>query len=355
MRIALLCPLWERVPPPAYGGIEAVVGLLADGLVERGHEVTLYASGDSLTTARLRAVHPRSLRSDPEVVNHQFYDWLNVVTCVEEAGEFDIVHNHAGELPMLLAGIQPTPMLTTSHGPPIADGGVIYDRYVGYYNTISRAAKEGLPDRGYVGVVYNAIDVASFPYTEQKDDYLLFLSRISPEKGPQHAIEAARRLGRRLVIAGKVDRVDEQFFAEEIEPQIDGRSVVYFGEADARQKRELFARASCLLHPITWPEPFGLVMAEAMACGTPVIAFRRGSAPELVVDGQTGYVVDDVDEMAAAVRELGRIAPLQCREHVARRFDIPQMVDGYLAVYQRILAGRAGPASDGQAFEPLAG
>lgn len=340
MKIALLCPLWERVPPPAYGGIEAVVSLLAEGLVERGHEVSLYASGDSLTAAELRAIHPTSLRTDPAVEHPNFFEWSNIFRCAREAAEFDVVHNHAGELPMLLARYLPTPMLTTSHGPPFSDAGLIWQEYVGYYNTISRAAKEGLPDRRYLGVVYNAVDVASFPYVEEKDDYLLFLGRISPEKGTHYAIEVARRLKRRLIVAGKVDKVDREYWDEEIEPQIDGELVTYFGEADAEQKRALYGKASVLLHAVTWPEPFGLVMAEAMACGTPVIAFAKGSIPEVVADGQTGFVVDTVDEMADAVTQLGRIDPRACREHVERNFDIPQMIDGYVAAYERVLAER---------------
>lgn len=347
MRIALLCPLWERVPPPAYGGIEAVVSLLAEGLVERGHRVTLYASGDSITAAELRSVHPRSLRTDAEVVNPHLLDWSNAFLCAREASRFDLIHNHAGELPMLLAEFVRTPMLTTSHGPKIANGELIWETYAGHYNTISRAAKEGLPNRGYLGVVYNAVDVASFPFSEGKDDYLLFLSRISPEKGTHHAIELARRLGRRLVIAGKVDRLDREYFAAQVEPQIDGGLIQFFGEADAQQKRELFVRARALLHPITWPEPFGLVMAEAMACGTPVIALDRGSAPEVVAHGETGYVVRDVDEMAEAVLLLDRIDPRRCREHVAAHFDVPQMVDGYLTLYERILSGQATSDLDG--------
>jgi len=353
LRIALLCPLWERVPPPAYGGIEAVVSLLAEGLVERGHQVTLYASGDSITSAELRAVYPRSLRTDPGVVNPHYYDWSSVFLCAREAHRFDVIHNHAGELPMLLAEFLPTPMLTTSHGPCIPDTDLIWGSYKGYYNTISRAAKTGLPDRGYLGVVYNAVDVASFPYSEDKDDYLLFLSRISPEKGTHHAIEVARRLRRRLIIAGKVDRVDREYFAEQVEPKIDGQLVQFVGEADAQQKRELFVRASCLLHPVTWPEPFGLVMAEAMACGTPVVAFSQGSVPELVVHGETGYVVRDVDEMADAVGLLDRIDRRRCREHVARNFDVPQMIDGYVALYERIITGEAKASLVDRLEEPL--
>lgn len=331
-----------------------MVGLLADGLIERGHQVTLYASADSLTSAELRTVCPSSLRTVPGIVNPQFYEWRNVALCLSEAGGFDLVHNHAGELPMLLANLIRTPMLTTSHGPKLADSDHVWETYAGYFNTISCAAKVGLPDRGYVGVVYNAVDVASFPYVEEKDDYLLFLSRISPEKGTHHAIEVARRTGRRLIVAGKVDRVDQQYFAEEIEPRLDGQQIKFVGEADAESKRHLFAHARCLLHPITWPEPFGLVMAEAMACGTPVVAFGQGSVPELVVHERTGYVVHELDGMVEAVTQVHKIDPRDCREHAARLFDVPQMVDGYVAVYQRILSGRARLDDEGSARQAIA-
>ena len=339
MRIAQLCPLWETVPPPAYGGIESVVTHLTEELVRRGHEVTLFAAGNSRTTAELRAVVACNLRAMPDLHFPHFYEWVHVAAALRCAEEFDVIHNHHGELAMAFSAFCPTPMLTTNHGPLIPDAGLVWDQYQGYYNTISHAAKVGLPDRNYLGVVYNGIDIESFPFRTEKEDFLLFLSRISPEKGPHHAIEVARALGRQLLIAGKVDRVDREYFAKEIEPRIDGRQIVFLGEADARLKRDLFARATCLLHPITWPEPFGLVMVEAMACGTPVIVFRRGSAPEIVIDSETGFVVDSLDQMIAAVDQLHHISPHRCREHVASRFSVSQMVDGYEALYRRICAG----------------
>ncbi|MBI2942096.1 MAG: glycosyltransferase family 4 protein [Chloroflexi bacterium] len=339
MRIAVLCPLWEQVPPPAYGGIEAVVSLLADELVHRGHEVTLFASGDSVTRATLCAVVDRSLRTSTGLANPQFYEWASIASAFVRASDFDVIHNHCGEPAMLFAAFSPRPVLTTCHGPLIVDSQVIWERYTGYYNTISRAAKEGLPDRNYLGVVYNGIDVESFPFCGEKEDFLLFLSRISPEKGTHIAIDVARVLGQRLVLAGKVDRVDQEYYEREIEPRIDGDLVRYVGEADASQKRSLFSRARCLVHPITWPEPFGLVMAEAMACGTPVVAFRRGAAPELIHHGETGFVVDDFDACCEAIRQVHHISPHRCREHVATRFGVSQMVDGYEALYQRLADG----------------
>lgn len=338
MRIAQLCPLWEPVPPPAYGGTELIVSLLTEELVRLGHEVTLFASGDSTTSARLCATLPRSLRSNPQITDPLPYEWTHAALSLKNAGQFDIIHNHAGEIAMLCANLISTPMLTTCHGPLSSDKTIIWDNYPGYYNTISRSAKLGMPDRNYLGVVYNAIDVDSFPYSEDKDDFLLFLSRMSPQKGPEFAIEVAHRLGKRLLMAGKIDPYwDGDFFAREIQPLIDGHQVKYLGEADARLKRELYSRASCLLLPITWEEPFGLVIIEAMACGTPVVAFDRGSARELILHGITGYIASDLDDMTRCVTEVNDINHRRCREHVRAHFRVDRMVREYLALYDTIL------------------
>ncbi len=341
MKIAQISPLWERVPPPGYGGTEAVVHALTEGLVAHGHEVVLFASGDSLTTAELRAAFPRSLRTAGDIADPRPYDWLHVASALAEAGEFDIIHNHAGELAMAMSHLVPTPMLTTMHCLITPDTRIVWEHYTGFYNTVSRASRRTIPEgitRGnYVGAVYNGIDTASFPFQANKEDHLLFLSRIAPEKGAHLAIAVARKLGLPLLMAGKVDRVDRRYFQEAIEPLIDGEQMRYVGEVSREQAKELFAAARALLLPIVWEEPFGLVMPEAMATGTPVIAFRRGAAPELVVDGETGFLVHDVDEMAAAVRKLDRIDPLRCRQHVEENFDTARMVEAYVATYERVL------------------
>ncbi len=340
MRILQVAPLAERVPPIRYGGTEAVVGLLTDGLVRAGHEVVLWASGDSLTLAELRSVYLHGLRLDPAVADPHPYEWVHAVEAIKDAGEFDIIHNHEGEQVMALAGLTDVPMLTTMHCLIEPDSKFVWERYQGFFNTISRAERATIPPLEgprFAGVVYNAIDVASFPFRADKDDYMLSIGQIASIKGPHFAVEVARRLGMRLVISGKIDPHNRQYFAETIEPYIDGKQIQFVGEV-GYEKRALYANARCLLVPICWEEPFGLVMAEAMACGTPVIAFNRGAAPELVVDGETGYIVRDVDEMTEAVGRLDRLDPYRCRQHVEEHFDAPVMVQRYLEVYRRILA-----------------
>jgi len=345
MRILQVAPLAERVPPPAYGGTEAIVSLLADGLVRRGHDVVLRASGDSITLARLRSVYPRSLRTAADIQAVVPYELVHIAEALRDARDFDLVHNHAGEMLMAFAGLIDVPMLTTTHGILTPDNRFIWEHYNGFYNTISWSQAKGyvgLHGPQFAGVVHNAIDVQTYPFRADKEDFLLCLARVSPEKGTHLAIEAARRLSMPLIIAGKVDAVDRAYFEAMVEPQIDGRLVRFLGEADAQEKRDLYARARCLLAPIEWEEPFGLVMPEAMATGTPVIAFARGAAPEIIVDGETGFLVDDVDGMVEAVRHVGEIDPRRCRSYVEERFDAPVMVDGYLDVYERILESALG-------------
>jgi len=341
MRILQLAPLWEAVPPPAYGGTEAVVSLLTEELVARGHDVTLAASGDSRTSADHLVTYQRSLRRADDLQDRNPYDWMHVSTALQHAGDFDIVHNHAGELPMAMSHLTRTPFLTTMHCLFTDDTRFVWERYCGAYNTISRSQRCLMPELDgparFAGHVYNGIDVESFPFQAEKGDDLLFLSRVAPEKGPQHAIEVAKRLGARLILAGKVDDYDRRFFEEVVRDLIDGDQIVFFGEADAEQKRELYRTAKCLLMPLAWDEPFGLVMPEAMVCGTPVVAFRRGSAPELIDHGTTGYVVDTVDEMVDAVRNIGSIDPYACRAHVAARFSPAIMTESYLRLYEHIV------------------
>ena len=338
MRIAIISPLDMRVPPVAYGGTELVVSLLTEGLVERGYDVTLFASGESITKAKLEPGCPRCVRGSNQ--NPQILNMLNTVNCLQQANKFDIIHNHTLFEGMATAGLVKTPMLTTLHGNIETDWRLMFERYAGWYNTISWACKGRLPEKDrFAGVVYNAIDVPSFPFNpSQREPHLLFLSRICLEKGTHLAIEVAKRCGRRLVIAGNVDIPDEDYFRTTVLPHVDGDQIKYIGEADYECKRDLLAAAHCLLAPITWPEPFGLFMIEAMACGTPVIAFNNGAVPEVVRDEETGFVVDNLEEMVQAVDYVGEIDPRQCREHVERHFSASRMVNDYVKAYNKILS-----------------
>ena len=344
MRILQIAPLLERVPPPAYGGTEVIVSALADGLVDAGHEVILWASGDSITKAQLRSVYGQSIRSDPDIIDRQPYELAHFAAALSCANDFDIVHNHAGEAVMAFADLVKTPMLTTMHCLINADTRIIWDHYRGYYNTISRAQESAvphLPNARSLGYVHNAIDVASFPFRDRKDDYLLFLSRISADKGAHLAIEIARKAGRRLVMAGKVDRADRHYFETAVEPLL-GQGVEFVGEADFELKRDLYSRAAGVILPLLWEEPFGLVFIEAMACGTPVISYNRGAAPEIIVDGVTGFLVEDAAGMLSAIDRLPAIDPQECRRHVENNFDNPVMVGRYLELYERICGVRSG-------------
>ncbi len=346
MRILQLAPLWEAVPPPAYGGTEAVVSVLCEELVRRGVSVTLWASGDSCTTARLRSAYPCSLRKAEDLKDPWPYDWMHVALALREAGDFDLVHNHAGELAMAMSHLVDVPMLTTMHCLTTEDTRFVWDRYQGWYNTISHAQRAKMPQVAggkFAGTVHNAVDVESFPFSDNKEDYLLFLSRIAPEKGAHLAVEVARRLGMRLVMAGKVDRADLDYYETVVRPLIDGKLVAFLGEADATLKRELYQRARCLILPLCWEEPFGLIMCEAMACGTPVVAFRRGAASEIIADGETGFLVKDVDGMVAAVRRVERIDSARCRQHVTEHFSPRVIADCYLELYGKVLAKSVRP------------
>lgn len=339
MRIAMIAPLEIRVPPVAFGGTELVVSLLTEELVRRGHDVTLFASGDSVTAARLVSVCPRALWGtgrESEILN-----LLNVVTCLRQEDQFDIIHNHNERVGMAMAGLVKTPVLTTIHNNYAGDQLLLFANYQGWYNNISLSAKLQLPEKErFAGVIYNPIDVDSYPFNDgEREPHLLFLSRMCQEKGPHLAIKVAKRLGRRLVLAGNCwDSAHEEYFRAKVLPEVDGDQIQYVGEADYFQKRELMSNAYCLLAPITWSEPFGLFMAEAMACGTPVVAFNRGAAAEVVSNGETGFVVENLDEMTEAVERIHELDPLRCREHVRRIFGVSTVVDDYLAAYELVLS-----------------
>ncbi|MBD2269935.1 glycosyltransferase family 4 protein [Anabaena sp. FACHB-1391] len=341
MKIAQVSPLWERVPPPAYGGIELVVSLLTDELVRRGHEVTLFASGDSLSLAKLVSVHPRALRLDPTIKEPGIYEMLLLGLVYEQAENFDIIHSHVGLGSLVYANLVKTPTVHTLHGIFTPDNEKIFKYGKKQpYVSISNSQQEPRLGLNYVDTVYNGIDVSSYEFYPQPTEppYLAFLGRMSPEKGPHLAIEIAQKTGWRLKIAGKVDVVDMEYFTQKIKPHIDGKQIEYLGEANHIQKNALMGGAYATLFPITWREPFGLVMVESMASGTPVIAMRLGSTREVIVNGETGFLCNNVEE---CINSLDRVADLNryaCRQYVEENFSVQKMTDGYEVVYQKLIA-----------------
>jgi glycosyltransferase involved in cell wall biosynthesis len=340
MKIAQIAPLWERVPPPAYGGIELVVGLLTDELVARGHEVTLFASGDSITTAQLESVNDQALRLDPDIREYDVYDMLNLGRVYGKAHEFDIIHSHIGCAALNYAKLCKTPTVHTLHGIFTRDNSKMYAYAQEQpYISISNSQREASLDLNYIATVYNSIRVNDHHFFAQPDTpaYLAFLGRMSHEKGPQQAIEIAHRVGIPLKMAGKVDPVDEKFFNEQVAPQVDGKFIQFLGEANHHQKNNLMGRALATLFPITWREPFGLVMIESMAAGTPVIGINMGSVAEVIADGLSGFVCNSVDECVAAMAKIHTISRQDCRDYVSRKFGVQVMTDGYEDVYHQVL------------------
>jgi glycosyltransferase involved in cell wall biosynthesis len=339
MRIAVIAPPWYPVPPSGYGGIEWVVSLLADGLTERGHEVTLFAPPGSETEAELvpplREIPPEELIGDP------WYEAAHAVSFYERGEGFDILHDHTGPVGASIGAMSDCPTVHTLHGPFTDQTRMLYRRIARrhWFVAISESQRSmGPPNLRWAGVVYNGIPMDRYSLQEDKEDFLLFLGRADEEKAPHLAIEAARRAGRRLVMCVTTKNEREQtYWAEQVGPLL-SEDVEVKGECDQSQKADLLGRAAALLFPIQWPEPFGLVMTEAMACGTPVVAWRNGSVPEVVADGVTGFIVESVEEMAAAVDRVGELDPGAMRAWVEQRFSADAMVAGYERVYQQVLA-----------------
>jgi glycosyltransferase involved in cell wall biosynthesis len=340
VRIALIAPPWYRVPPSGYGGIEWVVALLADGLTDRGHEVTLFAPPGSETEAEL--VPPLAEVPPQEVIGDPWYEAAHAVPAYDRADEFDLLHDHTGPVGASIGAMSEAPTVHTLHGPFTDQTTMLYRRIARrhWFVAISeRQRSMGPPNLRWAGVVYNGIPVDRYPLRADKGDYLFFLGRADEEKAPHLAIEAARKAGRRLVLCVTTKNEREQtYWAEMVEPIL-GDDVEVHGECDQEQKTRLLAGAAALLFPIQWAEPFGLVMTEAMACGTPVVAWRNGSVPEVVADGETGFIVASVEEMAAAVDRVGALDPQVLRARVQERFSAEAMVAGYERAYERALAG----------------
>ena len=342
MRIAILAPPWFPVPPSGYGGIEWVVAILADALTEAGHDVTLFASGDSRTRAKLSYVYadaPRRLigRSQPEL--------LHVLSCYARADEFDVINDHTGMLGAVLGATVATPVVHTVHGPLEGEPGAVYELInqvapqVGLIS-ISLNQRKPKPHLNWVANCHNALDFSVYPFKPYRGDYLLFLGRLSPDKGAHRAVAVAIETGLPLKIAGKMqDPKEVTYFKELVEPHL-VNGIEYLGEVSHGEKVELLQHARATLFPIEWEEPFGLVMIESMACGTPVIATRWGAVPEVIEHGCSGIIVDDYRIIPAALDEADQLDPHDIRKYVEREFSPERMVRDYIGAYEAIIEQR---------------
>jgi glycosyltransferase involved in cell wall biosynthesis len=340
LKIAQISPLVERVPPKKYGGTERVIHALTEELVRRGHQVTLYASGNSISSAKLFSVYPRSLR---EIKIKKLYGLndltlLNIGTAYKMQDQFDIIHDHNGVYSLAVANFSKTPVVMTIHGPFTTT-----NRHL--YNTLNKVSLVAISKSqvvtapkmaNIVGVVYNGLKLDDYPFAEVSDDYLLYVGRISLEKGTHFAIEVAQELSLPLVIAAKLDESDMSYFNEFVGPSL-SEDIKWVGEVTESERNKLMSKAKCLLHPVTWREPFGLTMIEAMACGCPVVAFNKGSIPEIVINNETGFVVFDIEEMIDAVMRIGQIDRKLCRNYALKNFNERVMTDNYEEIYSKIL------------------
>jgi glycosyltransferase involved in cell wall biosynthesis len=342
LRIAMLAPPWITVPPPGYGGVESVVDSLTEALVRRGHAVTLFCAPGSKSIAK---VVPLLEVSHPDEIERSLYEADHVARAFElidgasGGNRFDLVHDHCGFTSLAMADRLRTPLVHTLHGQFTAQTGAFYARHghKGALIAISRAQLAGAPaGLRPLAVIPNPIAVTNWPLQPKKDDYLLWVGRMTADKGPHRAIEAARLAGRPLVLAGVVQPGQRAFFEREVVPHVDGKAVRFVGEVTGARKRSLFSRASALLMPIRWEEPFGMVMIEALAGGTPVIAFDEGAVPEVIVDGKTGFIVADEVAMAAAVPHLADISPTDCRAWVVDHCDVDTVAAAYESAYRSV-------------------
>ena len=342
MRIALVAPFDEPVPPRAYGGAEVVIANLANQFVQLGHDVYLLASGDSTAPGNLLPVFAKSVRHREKMVNRRELYWqtgmAHIVSLLQETS-LDIVHNHLGWRLLPFSGLIGLPMVTTLHGPLHDEGQRSYyapfkqDNFV----SISKNQRKGMPSLHFVANIYNGVDLDSFQIGDKPRKYLAFLGRISPEKGILEAIRVAQTAHLPLIIAAKVDTVDQDYFHAEIEPLIDGRQIRFIGEINQRQKTAFLQQTIALLMPIQWEEPFGLVSIEAMASGTPVLGFNRGSLPEIIQNGVNGYLCTDIANMAQRVTDARRLDPRSCRAVVEQKFSARRMALQYLRTYEHLV------------------
>jgi glycosyltransferase involved in cell wall biosynthesis len=341
MRVAVIAPVWFAVPPTGYGGIELVVSLLADGLVDAGHDVTLFASGGSRSKAKI--VSPMSEPPIPADLGNPWYDALHALDSYLQVDDFDIVSDHAGIMGPVCGAMRrgDPPVVHTLHGPWTEQNRPLYSllSHQVHLVAVSDAQRAANLDVPYAGTVHNGIDVSVYPYREDKDDCLVYIGRANTDKGPKEAITIARRAGRTLrMILKRGEPAERAYFENEVEPMLSSDVELYENVTHA-EKVELLGKSCAMIFPIRWPEPFGLVMTEAMACGTPVITTNWGAAPELVDDGVTGFRRDSEDDLVEMVGAIGSLDPAACRKRVVDLFSGEAMVQGYEAVFQQVISG----------------
>jgi glycosyltransferase involved in cell wall biosynthesis len=334
MHIGMISPIAWRTPPRDYGPWERVVSLLTEGLLSAGINVTLFATADSVTKATLHAICPKGYEEDPEIMP-KVWECLHISEAFEHAQEFDLIHNHFDFLPLSYSKLVKTPLITSIHGFSSQKILPVYKKYNQsvFYISISDADRN--PELNYFATIHHGIDVESFIFNPAPDAYLLFFGRIHADKGTFEAIQIAQKCRRKLIIAGIIQ--DKVYFAEKVEPYINNVDICYVGKADPKKRQQLLGNAFALLHPINFKEPFGLSVIESLACGTPVIAFNKGSMPEIIVNGKNGFLVATPEEAVAAVNKICEIDRLFCRRDAVHRFSAQRMVNEYIQVYQKIL------------------
>ena len=347
MKIAQVAPLYESVPPKLYGGTERVVSYLTEELVRQGHQVTLFASGDSVTQARLVQACAHSLRLDQKCRDQLAHHIVLLEQVFRQASAFDLIHFHIDYLHFPLSVRQHIPTVTTLHGRlDLPDLVPLYQMFPSIpVVSISDAQRAPLPWVNWLGTVYHGLPEDLYTFRETPGSYLAFLGRISPEKGVEQAIAIAQHVGMPLKIAAKVDHADREYFQEVVQPLLKNSLIEYVGEVGGDNKDAFLGQAYALLFPIDWPEPFGLVMIEAMACGTPVIAYPCGSVPEVLEHGVTGWIVEGMEEVVQAVERVPALSRARCRQVFEERFSASRMAHDYLRLYKKLLGGRSGRAA----------
>lgn len=336
MKIALLAPIAWRTPPLKYGPWEQVASNIAEGLIELGVDVTLFATGNSSTKGRLQFISETAYAEDI-TIEPKVWECLHISNVMEQAGNFDLIHNNFDFLPLTYSRLIKTPMVTTIHGFSSVKIMPVYKKYNAdnFYVSISNSDRS--PEIDYTATVYNGINIAQFTFCSTPKDYLLFFGRIHPDKGTYEAIQIAVKAGRKLIISGLIQ--DENYFENKVKPFLNKETIVYVGNSGPIERDKLLGEAYALLHPIGFEEPFGLSVAEAMLCGTPVIAFNKGSMPELIIDTKTGFLVNTVEEAAEAVNNINAIDRVYCRKFAASTFSRRKMAEEYLEVYRKVLNG----------------